>query len=98
MSTQFYALKFGLNSSTNQGELLQSLKSVGDEAIQTSDGLCLATNRGADDLRQWLKEKGAEGINVQSIDVETATNDEGTSPDVKAFLNRSADSSTAAEA
>lgn len=41
----YYALKYGLNASGGQPELMQTLKSTGAEVIQTSDGMCLKTER-----------------------------------------------------
>lgn len=82
----YYAMKFGLSAGTNQGELLQALKSSGGDAIQTSDGLCVACDQDLAGLRSWLREKAADGVQVQAIDVREALASETTPADVKAFL------------
>lgn len=80
---QYYSLKFGLEASSVQPEVVQLIKSVGEDVIQTSDGLCLKTTRSEDDVRAALKGAGyAAGITVEKMDEEAL---KAASPNVRSF-------------
>ncbi len=77
-----FTLKMSLAASAYQPQLLQDLKSDGDDVIQTADGLCVKTRRSKSELESFLREKGVEGVTVETVD----TKSDELSKDVLAFI------------
>jgi hypothetical protein len=82
----YYALKYGLNASGGQPELMQALKSAGADVIQTSDGLCIKTERSRAEVEDLVKGQGLTGISVSVLDAPKLRDADDTPPDVKTFM------------
>ena len=81
MGTNFFSVKLNLSASAHQNEIIQALKSRGDDCIQTSSGLCVRTSLSESELKE-LVGVASGGLTVQKVD--PAAKD--LTPDVQAFL------------
>jgi hypothetical protein len=82
----YYGLKYSLNASGGQPELMQALKSAGAEIIQTSDGLCVKTERSLAELEDLVRDQGLTGISVSVLNAQELRDADGTPTDIKTFL------------
>jgi hypothetical protein len=70
-------LKMSLAGSAHQAQLMQLLKTAGDDVIQTSAGLCVKTSKTSAELEALISENEMSGIQVEPYDdtSPTATHD-----------------------
>ncbi len=80
----YYKLPLNADSPIPQHQLIQNIKSDGDEVIQMSDGLCIKSDKPSDRLIARLKEQGIDQSKLQPLD----HNSKDLSPDVLAFMGR----------
>lgn len=78
-----YLINFGLSAAINQQDLIQHLKTMGAEVIQTGSGLCVKSNQSAADMKTSLAESKFGHVNL----IPVQQTDENLTPDVKSFLN-----------
>lgn len=77
-----FSLKLGMNAEVNQAELMQLLKSNNAEVIQTSDGLCIKSDKSRDELNQIISSKAGSSVSIQPFDGEAPE----MPADVRAFV------------
>lgn len=80
MGNNFFSVKLNLSASAHQNEIIQALKSRGDDCIQTSGGLCVRTSLSESELSELVG--ATAGLTIEKVD--HAAKD--LSPDVQAFL------------
>lgn len=80
---QIYSLKFGLEASSAQPEIVQLFKTAGEEIIQASDGLCLKSSRNENEVRESLEKAGYKnGITLEKMSDQAL---QSATPNIKAF-------------
>ncbi len=84
LGTNVFCVTLNLAASAHQTDLIQQLKSRGDDAIQTSSGLCVKTAMSSDELDKFVSE--IAGMELKSEKIDQATDSSALTPDVKAFL------------
>ena len=78
-----YSVKMGISGTLSQQEAMDLLKNAGAEVIQTSDGLCLKTEKPIVELQ-----KSNEKLSILSFhEIRKDQMDSETSQDVQAFLS-----------
>ena len=84
LGTNVFCVTLNLAASASQTDLIQKLKSRGDDAIQTSSGLCVKTSMSSDEFDKFVSE--IAGTELKSEKIDAATDSSTLTPDVKAFL------------
>ena len=84
LGTNVYCVTLNLAASAHQTDLIQQLKSRGDDAIQTSGGLCVKTTMSADEFDKFVSD--IAGMELKSEKIDKGTDPSALTPDVKAFL------------
>jgi hypothetical protein len=80
--TNYFSVTLNLAASAHQPEIIQNLKSRGDDCIQTSSGLCVKTTLSEAELKELVGEN-AGGLTIQKLD---SSKRDDLSPDVLAFI------------
>jgi hypothetical protein len=82
---KYYTVRVGLDSQLNQPELLDCLRSLGAEVIQTSDGVVFKTDK---DIHQWQSANGKlADIHIHEIDIGNQELNQSYSKDVLNFIS-----------
>lgn len=80
--SQIYDLRFTLDSSGSQPQIIELLKSNGFDCIQTSSGLCAKSDQSLAKVKELLSSKNLlSGVTVRELDTSSELPD-----DVKAFI------------
>ena len=85
LGTNVFCVTLNLAASAHQTDLIQQLKSRGDDAIQTSSGLCVKTSMSADEFDKFVSD--VAGPDLRSEKIDQATDPAKLTPDIKAFLS-----------
>lgn len=78
-----FLINFGLNSSLNQQDLIQQIKTMGLQVIQTGSGICIKGDKDGSQIKSDLEKSGFSEIKLIPI----SNQDSELTPDVKSFLN-----------
>ena len=83
-----YLLKFNLESSAHQDQIMQLFKTRGDDVVQASDGLCVKSALNESEVKKALEEKDlAGGVAIEAVDSEKK---EELAPSVQSFIEADA--------
>ena len=86
--THVYLLKFNLESSAHQDQIIQLFKTRGDDVVQASDGLCVKSALGESEVKKALEEKDlSSGVTIEAVDREKK---EDLAPSVQSFIEADA--------
>lgn len=83
LGSNFYSVILNLGASAHQTEIIQAIKSRGDDCIQTSNGLCVRSSLRQDEFRAFIDEKAGDGVVVEGVNTKDTS---GMTPDVKSFM------------